>query len=220
MSWHEFWILVHVLLFVYWLGADLGVLLLAKRARDPALELGQRTLLLEMAMKLDFTPRVAFVLMLPVGVQMAWNLGLFPAAPWVPVTAWSLAAAWLVLVIQLARSGGSSQRLHRLQTAWLLTLGIALAVIASLPWWTSGFAWPAGLSAKLGLYAVICLLALGIDWAFRPVASGFGMLASGQPKAEAERLIGTGIDVTLRFVVSLYMALLAAAFMGIMKPDF
>ena len=218
MSWHEFWILLHVLLFAYWLGADLGVLLLAKRARNPSLELGQRLLLLEMAMKIDFTPRIAFVLMLPVGVQMAWNLGLFPTAPWLPVAAWLLAGAWLTLVIRLARSAGSSVLLQRIQTAWLLTLAIGLILAASLPWWLDGVAWPAWLSGKLATYSVICLLALGIDVAFRPVAAGFGMLATGGDGKQAESLIGPGIDNTVRFVVALYAALVIAAYLGIVKP--
>jgi len=219
MSWHEFWIFVHVVLFVYWLGADLGVLVLARRARDRHMPLEQRALLLEMAMKIDFTPRVAFVLMLPVGLQLAWSLGLLLAQPWLPVIGWSVAGLWLALVLRLAMTGGADPLLQRVQTAWLLILALLMALSALLPWLLPTVSWPAWFSGKLGLYALICLMALGIDRAFQPVAHGFSLLAAdGADAARGEALIGPGINATLRIVVALYVALLAAAWLGIVQP--
>ncbi|NDE86742.1 MAG: hypothetical protein EB048_04050 [Gammaproteobacteria bacterium] len=39
---HAIWVFVHVMLLVYWLGADLGVLLLAKAAKRPELSFAER----------------------------------------------------------------------------------------------------------------------------------------------------------------------------------
>lgn len=221
MSWYEFWIFVHVVLFVYWLGADLGVLLLARRARDRHMPLEQRALLLEMAMKIDFTPRIAFVLMLPVGLQLAWTSGLLPGQAWLPLLAWGIAALWLALVLRLAMTGGADPLLQRIQSAWLLTLALLMALAALLPWLLPAISWPGWFSGKLGLYALICLMALGIDRAFQPVAHGFSLLAGdAKDAARGEALVGPGIDATLRIVVSLYVALLAAAWLGIVKPGF
>lgn len=47
------WKFAHILLFVYWLGADLGVFLLARAAKRADLSFEQRALLLKMALLID-----------------------------------------------------------------------------------------------------------------------------------------------------------------------
>ncbi len=217
MQTHELWIFVHIVLFVFWLGADLGVFVLARRAKDPALDFAQRSLLLEMAMKIDFTPRVAFVLMLPVGVQLAWNLGLLHDSALLPVITWATAGVWLAAVLMLARNPASAL-LHRLVSAWLLLLATVMLTTASLGMWTDALASTPWLSGKLALYGVICLLAFGIDYAFKPVGAGFAELAEHGSSPPLEARISSGIDATIRFVVALYIALLLAAFLGTVKP--
>lgn len=49
-----------------------------------------------MAMKIDLTPPVAFVLMLPVGIQLSTELGLVALSPWLPLAAWAIAGLWLL----------------------------------------------------------------------------------------------------------------------------
>ncbi len=218
MQIHEFWVFVHILLFVYWLGADLGVFVLARRAKDPSLAFSQRSLLLEMAMKIDFTPRIAFVLMLPVGVQLAWNMGLLHPSALLPAITWAVAGFWLALVIGLARNPAASPLLHRLLSAWLLMLATMLFTASALGVWTDALTSAPWLSAKLALYAVICLLALGIDYAFKPVGAGFAELAARGSSEQLEARISSGIDATIRVVVALYVALLLAAFLGTVKP--
>ena len=51
MTAYQFWLFVHLLLFVYWLGADLGVLVLAKKVKDRSLPFEQRALLIQMAVQ-------------------------------------------------------------------------------------------------------------------------------------------------------------------------
>lgn len=218
MQSHEFWVFVHILLFVYWLGADLGVFVLARRAKDPALGFSQRSLLLEMALKIDFTPRIAFVLMLPVGVQLAWNLGLLHPSALLPAITWVVAGLWLALVLVLARNPAASALLHRLLSAWLLVLAATMFTASALGLWTDALVSSPWLSGKLALYGVICLLALGIDYAFKPVGAGFAELAEHGSSEELEARISSGIDATIRVVVALYVALLLAAFLGTVKP--
>lgn len=215
---HEFWVFVHIVLFVYWLGADVGVFVLARRAKDPTLAFSQRSLLLEMAMKIDFTPRIAFVLMLPVGVQLAWNLGLLHSSALLPAMAWAVAGFWLALVLVVARNPAASPLLQRVLSAWLLILATAMFTASALGMWTDTLLSVPWLTGKLALYGVICLLALGIDYAFKPVGAGFAELAARGSSEQLEARISSGIDATIRVVVALYLALLLAAFLGTVKP--
>ena len=72
----DVWKFIHILLFVYWLGADLGVFLLAKAARRSDLTFDQRVISLRMAMKIDILPRLSFALMFPVGLELSAAKGL------------------------------------------------------------------------------------------------------------------------------------------------
>ena len=58
---------IHVLLLVFWLGTDVGVLLLARKFRDSGLSVETRLTLLQMAMVIDTLPRICFIVMLPAG---------------------------------------------------------------------------------------------------------------------------------------------------------
>ena len=70
---------IHVLLLVFWLGTDVGVLLLARRFRAASLSVETRLTLLHMAMVIDTLPRICFIAMLPVGVHLANAAGLLNA---------------------------------------------------------------------------------------------------------------------------------------------
>lgn len=62
---------IHLLLFVLWLGADVGVFLLGQhfRKRDNY-TLEQRIALLKMLVLVDMTPRSAWALMVPVSLSV------------------------------------------------------------------------------------------------------------------------------------------------------
>lgn len=57
---HPLWVFVHVMLLVYWLGADLGVFLLAKAAKRTELSFAERAFALRMAVSIDLVPRLCF----------------------------------------------------------------------------------------------------------------------------------------------------------------
>ncbi|MEO1319808.1 MAG: hypothetical protein AAFV30_04435, partial [Pseudomonadota bacterium] len=52
---------VHLLAFVFWLGADIGVFILGKFAQNPAHSVEQRLLLLQVTLIIDKFPRVSMV---------------------------------------------------------------------------------------------------------------------------------------------------------------
>jgi hypothetical protein len=217
---HDLWVFVHILLFVYWLGADLGVLLLARRVKDGTLSFETRATLLQMATLIDLTPRLAFVLMLPVGLEMAWGLGLLPEPGAWRWLIWGVAGVWLWSVIHAGRNPASplSARLQVLQRGWTVVLGVAtlaagIAFMAGI-----GGAGPAWLGGKLLMYGLICAFAIGIDWAFHPIVGAFGRLASEGSSPEVEQTIGGSIDKAIVFVLALYAALLVAAFLGTTQP--
>ncbi len=68
-------VVVHVLLFAYWLGADWGVYVTSRYVADAKLSLEERRRFLQAAFRIDLLPRISFTLLLPVGVQLAAYYG-------------------------------------------------------------------------------------------------------------------------------------------------
>lgn len=220
MSAHQLWVFAHLMLFVYWLGADLGVLLLAREARRRDLSIGERGFALRMSLMIDFLPRMAFALMLPVGLAVTDSGGFESIPAWAHTSAWIVAIAWIALLIALSRQTGTprGEQLNRwhlgLQGLMLLVLG----TIAIISLTGSGLIVNQWLAAKLLLYAAIFGLGIGIDFAFRPVGPAFMRILTNGSNDADETVLTRGIDGAIRYVLALYLFLIVTAFLGLTKP--
>jgi hypothetical protein len=87
------WTFVHILLFVYWLGADLGVFVAAQAAKRSTLTYPQRSMALQLALKVDIAPRLSFALMFACGLELAAAQGLVEPAGWQRALAWAASVA-------------------------------------------------------------------------------------------------------------------------------
>jgi len=109
MDTYQIWLYVHVLMFVYWMGADLGVFTLALALKNPAYSIEQRVLLMRMSLLIDMTPRAAMALIAPVGLHLAESLGLVSVPDWLTATIWVVAFCWIVgEIVAFSRYGGVS----------------------------------------------------------------------------------------------------------------
>ena len=89
----------HLLLFVLWLGADVGVFVLGQHfRRRTAYTLDQRIALLKLLVVVDLTPRTAWALMVPLSLTVSLVGGWWQVPVWLVVAAWAVAAFWLWLV--------------------------------------------------------------------------------------------------------------------------
>ena len=187
---HAIWVFVHVMLLVYWLGADLGVLLLAKAAKRPELSFAERAFASQMAIRIDLVPRLCFTVMLPVGLLV--TLGRHEGKPLAArLNHWHLGLQALLLVIVGA-------------------IGISS--------WLGHGPLPGGwFAAKIVLFALIFAMGIGIDFAFRPIGPAFARLATEGSKPDIENTIGIAVDGAIRYVLGLYALLIAIAFLGVTK---
>ena len=61
------WKYLHILMFVFWVGTDMGVYLSCKKSTDPRLSIDARFLLLHMALRIELLPRTMWKAALPLG---------------------------------------------------------------------------------------------------------------------------------------------------------
>ena len=112
--------MLHVLLFAYWLGADIGVFYSARVVRDSSLGIEARRTALRILGWIDQIPRYCLVLMLPVGYGLAASFGAAQLRVADFVVMWLIALIWLGMVWTIHAQQGSAlgQRLRRIDLIW------------------------------------------------------------------------------------------------------
>ena len=216
----DVWTFVHLLLFVYWLGADLGVFMAAQTAKRATLSGAQRAIALQLALAIDIVPRLCFALMFPCGLELAAARGLVEPAGWQRALAWLVAAVWVGLVLGMERHGRRSlaafcrranEVLHLLLCVAFCLIGLA-SVTGHGPFPSGWLGW------KIVLFALVFACGIMIDRRFAPVAPAFAQLAASGSSPELERTITRAVDQAVRWVFALYALVLASAFLGTARP--
>jgi hypothetical protein len=216
---HAIWVFVHVMLLVYWLGADLGVFLLAKAAKRPELSFAERAFALQMAVRIDLVPRLCFTVMFPVGLQVTASGGFAVIPAWACALSWVISLAWIALLVILGRNEGkpTAARLNRWHLGLQALLLVIIGAIGVSSWLGHGPLPGGWFAAKIVLFALIFAMGIGIDFAFRPIGPAFLRLATEGSKPDIENTISVAVDGAIRYVLGLYALLIVSAFLGITK---
>lgn len=211
----------HLLLFVLWLGADVGVFLLGQHFRKrERYTLDQRIALLKLLVEVDMVPRSAWALMVPL------SLSVLAAGGWwaVPVVllagAWGVGLFWLWLVWdshrhdmtpRAARNRRIEGWLRWLIGAFYLGLG-AHSLILGAP------LAPTWLAAKALMFGLIFVAAIMIDVTFKPVGAQLAAVLNEGSSDATEIPLRRTMDRTRIWVWAVYLLLLVTAFLGNAKP--
>lgn len=216
MDGHLLLVWVHILLFVFWLGADVGVFSAAYWVKRRGQSFNERMLLLKVAGFVDLAPRLCMAWMLPVGLLLARTWGL-ETSDLVLNSLWCLAVIWSLSIIVAYNNEGKpiAATIAKIQMT-------AFAIGALIAFWYGGTLFgdptvPHWLAVKMVLFGVIFLLAIGIDLTFRPVIGNMLRLAAEGNTDSVETALNQSINRCLVVVSSLYIVLLIASFMGVMK---
>ncbi|GGV18423.1 hypothetical protein GCM10010182_44770 [Actinomadura cremea] len=226
---HGWWILLHLVLFVFWLGGDLGVFYSSRYVLRPGLAPAARATALNVMSGLDLGPKICLVLFLPSGVTLmaldphgAEVLGAPAFGRWQVTLVWLLAAAWLAATIADHRTHG---RFPWVRCAdWTVRIGLIL-VLAAVAAYTLLAERPFGvttdprwLGGKVALYTAAIACGLGIRITLRPFGPAFGALMGGGSTPEVERTLRRSVDGCLPYVFGIWAAVLGAAVLGVLKP--
>jgi hypothetical protein len=213
-------VFLHVLLFVFWLGADLGVFILGQNFRNRRYSLQERLTILKLLVITDMGPRTAWCLMVPVSISMASTGGYWPLPLWAVGLAWAIGLFWLWLVWD-AHTHDQTPRAVRNRRVenWLkygLTafyLGLGLTSLAQgAPLAETWLAW------KALLFGVIFAAAIMIDVAFKPVGPKLVALVEQGSSDATEIPLRRAMDRTRIWVFIVYALLFVTAYLGNIKP--
>jgi hypothetical protein len=212
---------VHLLLFVLWLGADVGVFLLGQHFRKREIySLDQRIALLKLLVIVDLTPRTAWALMVPLSLTVSYVGGWWELPLAIVVVGWLIAAVWLWLVFdahahdmtpRAARNRKIEGWIRYLLCAGYLFLGLE-SVLTGHPIAHGWLAW------KALLFGLIFAAAIMIDHSFKPVGGQLGRLLAEGSSDETEVPLRQTMDRTRVWVWITYLLLIATSWLGAVKP--
>jgi len=219
MSTYEFFILLHLVLFVYWLGGDIGVFYSSKFVVNPNLSKESRLVAAKIMFNIDLVPRICMSLMLTVGGILSEFSGLIH--PW-----WQTAAIillgpfWLAMVLIIHFNEGKPIA-HKLSSFdfWFRWILIAAILVSAGYSYSTGRLDPAPwIGLKLVIFAGLIFCGVMIRIALRPFIGAFRNLAvQGASDADNAAMIASLGRVRI-FVIAIWVGILVEAYLGVVKP--
>ena len=217
---YQLWLYAHVLMFVYWLGADLGVFTLALALRNRNYSLEQRKLLMRMSLLIDLTPRACMALIAPTGLVLAEKLGLVTVPGWLTIVLWLAAFLWICGEIVAFRNMGSPLMVR----IYMCTAALFVAVFLSGSWYgwqslISGAPFVAGwLGLKVLLFGLIFLISSLMAVFYAPIGGIFERMEAEGCTDELEFQLRTQVNRGAVVTIILFLLLASMAFLGLAKP--
>lgn len=212
------WTFAHLILFVFWLGADLGVVLAVRAAARADLLPAQRWRTLGLARSIDLAPRLAASLMLTVGGILTEYVGI--GHPW-----WQMAGivaigpAWLGLVLlgYMAADHRAGAVAGRLEEGLRRLLIVAVPLSVAWSWSTGRLAPAPYVGVKLLLFAALMVLGLRVRVAW-PVLVPAGRPGAAEPAPVAAEVAVARLNAVLPLMLAGWLLLAVAAWLGIVRP--
>lgn len=225
MSLYDLLIIFHLLLFVYWLGGDMGVFYSSGMVIDPKLSNSARVTAAKIMVDLDFVPRICMTLMLTVGGLLVW-LGDFGIEHplWQKIGFIALGPGWLAMVVYLHYAHGTP--LSKVVTKvdfwfrWALVVYLIIATgvsfyigrLDSAPW----------VGAKLLVFAALVFCGLMIRVYIPGYIGGIMALRKNinQPTLadDVNRSMSKSLAQCRPFVLAIWLGLFIECWLGVVKP--
>lgn len=210
---------MHLLLFVYWLGADAGVFYASRFVINPALSKDARMTAAKIFVGLDMLPRLCMALMLTTGGILAEVIGIQHPA-WEMIAIVLLGPVWVALVlIAHAREGtASGPLLQRVDVVfrWIVVGSILVSVIHSQATGRlDGLGWFTG---KLLIFAFLVFCGLMIRRHLGPFSEGFRTLAATGATPVSDRLMSEAMGRCMPWVMLIWAGVVVSALLGVFKP--
>lgn len=209
--------LLHILVFAYWLGGDLGAFYTSRYLILPGVPADRRLMAAKIVGDVDMAPRSALILIFPTGLALAASNGWLEISTPLLILAGLLSAGWLALAWHLhSRHGAAPAMLRRLD------LAIRCAAILALGGWAlaglaGALSLPLFLELKLLLLAGCILLGLLIRRVLTPLGPALAGLSGPDPPGAEARLAET-LAAARPLVACIWALLILAALTGLWTP--
>ncbi len=214
------WDYAHIVLFVFWLGTELGVFAATAAAKNANLSFETRHAFVRIARNIHIVPRACFALILPVGIELTGAINVYPLSPGLRALFWSVAAAWLILIAVMARREGTplATLLAYVEIAFQVLAGAGFVVYGLNSLATGAPIDDPWFAAKLALFGLVFWTVIAVSISFRPFAAPFAEIGEEGSTPEREEAVTRAVNHTLAAMAVLYILIAAIAFLGKVRP--
>ena len=219
MSNYELMILIHIILFCYWLGGDIGVFYSSNFVVDSKLSRETRLVAAKIMLGCDLIPKICMSLMLTVGGILTHYNGIdHPLWQWIGIIL--LGPVWLsvVLVQHFKHQAAYIPTLTKIDFyfRWLLVAGIVVSCTISIstgrldeaPW----------ITIKLLGFAFLIFCGLMIRVNLKDFGASYGKIVLNHYSEEDNQAMALSLKKVKPWVVTIWIALVIEAALGIVKP--
>ena len=212
-----FWLYLHILLLVFWVGTDVGVFIAAKWSEKTTLSMETRQTVLQLGMVLDRLPRSALTLIIPSGCQLAATSGWLDISGTVLGVLWLSAGAWLAILWRGFLSTDPTVQESSAKINWALNLVMALVVSGGGIYLLTQGQTPDWLALKiLAVGAIFCAGVL-LDLLFKPAVDLFLALSETPDDVALNTAYSRALSPVYIAVLAIYAFALTAAGLGVVK---
>jgi len=215
------WKYLHILMFVFWVGTDMGVFLSCKKATDPKVPIDARFMLLHMALRIELLPRTMWKAALPLGVTLSREMGLIELSILNLLLVWAFSIAWWVLSVTSAWHYDKpiGHKLTKYNNIVTGTVGTVLIIVAASSLMGNGpfDADATWLAWKVGIYGLINLAIVAMLYVFDPMGIEFGRLAVEGSTPEIESNITAIMNRATVTIWGTYVLIFVVGFIATTK---
>ena len=216
---HTIWLIVHLVLFAYWLGGDIGVFYSTRMILNRSNTPDQRFMASRIMLWIDLLPRLCLSMMLTVGGILSEYVGV-SHPPWQYAMIVVLGPVWftVLLVMHFKHNASFMPMLTKLDLwfRWFLIV----AIVASV-WWslsTGRLDDAPWLAFKLIVFAIMILCGVMIRIYIPGFIAGVRALGQGSITTEHDDAMKRSIHRVRPWVFTIWAGLIVEAFLGIYKP--
>ena len=224
MTLYDWLIIFHLLLFVYWLGGDMGVFYSSNFAINPKLSNSARATAAKIMIDLDFVPRICMTLMLTVGGLLSSYNGV-EHPQWQTVGFILLGPAWLSMVLYLHFAHGTPMA----QTVTKIDYWFRIFLVVYLFWsvgysflFTDKLAAAPWVGAKLIVFAIMVLMGVLIRKYIPGYIQGIVTLRNEIDKPsmsdEMNETMASSLAKCRPFVWTIWAGLFIECWLGVARP--
>jgi hypothetical protein len=210
---------LHQVLFVFWLGPDIGVYMWSTKATNPELTPAQRVAAGRMMRAIDIIPKACMSLMLTIGGILTEMMGI-EHPWWQMVGIVLLGPVWLTLTLLVYRQAGNDagQTLRKLDIwfRWLVVITVVASVALSIS--TDRLADTPWVTGKLMIFAAVVFFSIMMRQRLEPFANGIEQLDATGPSPELDQQLSSSISRARLFMFATWIGLALAAGLGMAQP--
>lgn len=210
---------LHVLLFVYWLGADAGVFYSSNFVINDKLTKEARLTAFKIFINLDMLPRYCLAMMLTVGGVLAEFIGYeHPLWQMAAIVALGPIWVWVVHMVHVKEGTDFGRLLAKGDYYFRAFMIVALTASVIYHWFTGPLRPYPWLAVKLLIFAFLIFCGFMVRKKIPPFIEGFRTLATDGATPASDRKMYDGIMACRPYVWAIWIGVALSAFIGLWKP--